>query len=247
MAGGSSRQAANAEAASHPARRWSGHPRAVSNAGNATISRFDAVSGQFLDVFAAGGNLTAPAQMLASEGVLYVLNTDTSRVVRYHMATGAALGGPDDFIVPGTSGLASPRYMAFAPPADADADGLPDAWEHTHGLSSANPLDAAQDADGDGQTNLAEYQSGTDPRDPASTPGATALQRDAQGLLLTFRTIPGRFCVLEAKTDLTNPADPWMTIVPNIIATTRTTQVRDPNAATYTQRNYRLRVTGQQQ
>ena len=74
--------------------------------------------------------------MLASEGVLDVLNTDTARVVRCHLATGAALGGPDDFIVPGISGLASPRSMAFAPPADADAGGLPDAWEHTHGLSS---------------------------------------------------------------------------------------------------------------
>ena len=115
--------------------------------------------------------------------------------------------------------------------------------------ASAPPIPSTppKTPDGDGQPNLAEYQSGTDPRDPASTPGATALQRDTQGLLLTFRTVPGRFYILEAKTDLTNPADPWMTIVPNIIATTRTTQVRDPNAGTFTQRNYRLRVTGQQQ
>ncbi|MCC6991310.1 MAG: hypothetical protein IT181_20055, partial [Acidobacteria bacterium] len=31
-----------------------------------------------------------------------------------------------------------------APPADADLDGIADAWELTHGLNPANPLDSAQ-------------------------------------------------------------------------------------------------------
>ena len=50
---------------------------------------------------------------------------------------------------------------------DTDYDGMPDNWEIDNGL---NPLvdDAAQDADGDGATNLQEYLAGTDPQDSDS-------------------------------------------------------------------------------
>ncbi len=52
---------------------------------------------------------------------------------------------------------------------DSDGDGMPDAWETANGL---DPLvdDAAGDPDGDGLTNLEEYQNGTDPQD-ADTDG----------------------------------------------------------------------------
>ena len=48
--------------------------------------------------------------------------------------------------------------------ADSDRDGIPDGWEVRHGMS---PLvnDSALDADGDGLTNLQEYQRGSDPKD----------------------------------------------------------------------------------
>ena len=54
--------------------------------------------------------------------------------------------------------------------ADDDNDGMPDAWETLYGL---DPLtnDAALDADGDGVTNLDEFQSDTN---PATAPGNTA-------------------------------------------------------------------------
>ena len=51
-----------------------------------------------------------------------------------------------------------------APPADADGDGMPDAWEVRHGFDPADPSDGPADADGDGYTNVEEFLNGTDPR-----------------------------------------------------------------------------------
>ncbi|MBV5328249.1 MAG: transglutaminase domain-containing protein, partial [Chlorobium sp.] len=47
--------------------------------------------------------------------------------------------------------------------ADADHDQMPDGWEIAHGLNPNDPGDALLDSDGDGLSNLAEYQAGTNP------------------------------------------------------------------------------------
>jgi hypothetical protein len=65
----------------------------------------------------------------------------------------------------GTS--ASSPSFALTLLADADGDGLPDAWEVAHGLDPKTP-DAGADPDGDGVSNRDEYLSGTDPRDGGS-------------------------------------------------------------------------------
>jgi len=44
---------------------------------------------------------------------------------------------------------------AFA--QDTDGDGMPDAWENTHGCLMANTADDGNDPDGDGMTSLEEY------------------------------------------------------------------------------------------
>jgi len=51
------------------------------------------------------------------------------------------------------------------PPADSDGDGLPDFWEEIWGFDINDPADAGQDPDDDGDTNLAEFEKGTDPLD----------------------------------------------------------------------------------
>ena len=54
---------------------------------------------------------------------------------------------------------------------DADGDGLPDAWEKRYGLNvNGDATDATADADGDGFTNLEEFQAGTDPTDRRDHP-----------------------------------------------------------------------------
>lgn len=45
---------------------------------------------------------------------------------------------------------------------DSDGDGLPDEWEKLYGLDSTR-RNANEDADGDGWTNIAEYNAGTNP------------------------------------------------------------------------------------
>jgi hypothetical protein len=48
-------------------------------------------------------------------------------------------------------------------PVDADADGMPDAWEKAHGLNPNDASDSSGDKDNDGYTNVEEYLNGTDP------------------------------------------------------------------------------------
>lgn len=59
-----------------------------------------------------------------------------------------------------------PEYRG-TPYADADNDGLPDAWEIAHGLNPRDPADATQDLNGDGYTNIEDFINGLDPRAPA--------------------------------------------------------------------------------
>ena len=52
--------------------------------------------------------------------------------------------------------------------ADSDGDGMPDDWERKFSFNPQDPADAALDSDGDGFSNLQEFQDGTDPLDAKS-------------------------------------------------------------------------------
>jgi hypothetical protein len=57
-----------------------------------------------------------------------------------------------------------PELKSLPATDDSDHDGMPDAWERQHGLAPENPADGAQDANGDGYTNLEEYLNSLVPR-----------------------------------------------------------------------------------
>jgi hypothetical protein len=91
---------------------------------------------------------------------------------------------------------------------DADADGLPDAWETSYFRTLAAG-GADDDADGDGASNRHEYLAGTDPGDPASTPALRiAVSNDRVLVTVGPRAADGRIpgigkrrCVLQACGD----------------------------------------------
>ena len=53
---------------------------------------------------------------------------------------------------------------------DSDNDGLPNDWELQYGFNPNDAKDATADADGDGFTNLEEFEAKTDPKDKNSHP-----------------------------------------------------------------------------
>jgi len=58
-------------------------------------------------------------------------------------------------------------FLITVNPADQRfGDGIPDAWKIAHGFDLNDPTIASQDPDGDGLTNLQEFQLGTDPNNP---------------------------------------------------------------------------------
>jgi hypothetical protein len=58
------------------------------------------------------------------------------------------------------------RQVPLSAPLDTDGDGMDDVFELRHPavLNPLDPADSAQDPDHDGQTNLQEYQAGTNPK-----------------------------------------------------------------------------------
>ncbi|MGV3773611.1 MAG: lamin tail domain-containing protein [Verrucomicrobiales bacterium] len=78
---------------------------------------------------------------------------------------------------------------------DADADGLPDAWERSNGLdpqSAAADQSGSGDLDGDGLSNFDELKTGTSPTDPASTLGLQYKLTTPRDLELSFTPVIGR-------------------------------------------------------
>ena len=92
-----------------------------------------------------------------------------------------------------------PRGGTVIPEADLDNDGLPDWWEITY-FGNLVTSDGTQDYDGDGLTDLSEYQAGLDPTKTHTYGGTVAdpdLDSDGDGIINIdeqnlYRTNPGK-------------------------------------------------------
>jgi uncharacterized protein (DUF1800 family) len=74
---------------------------------------------------------------------------------------------------------------------DADGDGYGDVWQRIHGVTvAAFPL--AEDFDGDGATNQAESEAGTDPRDAGSVLKIVETAATPAGVTLSIETVAGK-------------------------------------------------------
>jgi hypothetical protein len=80
---------------------------------------------------------------------------------------GETYGGGGKGIIDSQAAVGGWPELRSAPaPADADRDGMPDAWERAHGLDPNDPADAARDSVGDGYTNLERYLNSLVPARP---------------------------------------------------------------------------------
>ncbi len=112
------------------------------------------------------------------------------RLVRLGGANVVDLGLPDagsaslELRDTGASALARAFYQVeeipLSTPLDSDGDGIDDIFELQHPLllDPLDPADAGEDADGDGDSNLAEYEAQTDPAD-VSTSDVSFVTADA--------------------------------------------------------------------
>jgi len=124
--------------------------------------------------------------------------------------------------------------------SDSDGNGLPDDWEAQYGLR--NP---AQDFDGDGMTNLQEYEAGTDPRDARSYLKVERIEAapGADKVVLSFLARSNHTYTIQGRETLSALA--WTRVMDAVAAPTDRL-VTATNAVT-TRENYFRLVTPRQE
>ena len=87
---------------------------------------------------------------------------------------------------------------SIAAPADADGDGISDAWEMEH-FEKLTLSSVSTDADGDGVSDHQEYLAGTDPLDAASHLRIVSHNHDKDNTRtsLEFTTAPNRLYAIQ--------------------------------------------------
>jgi len=111
---------------------------------------------------------------------------------------------------------------------DSDNDSLPDGWEVAYGLNPLNASDANGDLDGDGQSNLSEYLTGTQPDNAADYFKQTV--EPGSPLKVAVPGVAGRTYVLWRSL---SPADSWTAILTNgPVASSETLWLVDPTPPT---------------
>jgi subtilisin family serine protease len=121
-----------------------------------------------------------------------------------HLTSAQNCGGLSGALIPNpVFGWGRIDALAALGLGDSDGDGIPDWWEWWHNLDSANASDAHDDPDGDGMDNLAEYLTGTDPRDATSYFHITSASANPWPTL-EFESLTNRLYTLSFSTQVTS-------------------------------------------
>lgn len=142
--------------------------------------------------------------------------------------------------------------LLLDPNLDADDDGLPNGWEQAHGLDPVSAIgnDGADgDPDHDGFSNLEEYEAGTDPQDPNSTPfHITSISQQGSDMLVTWTTTGGKSNVVQFTSGSADGSysntftDLSPIIIPTGIGLTSTSYLDISGATNAPARYYRVRL-----
>lgn len=146
---------------------------------NSTITIYgDAPTNLTLQAYDVNGDpLTFQTNSLPLRGVLNNFNPTAGTVTYIPVRGSRSLDGFAYTASDGVGASAPGNLTIFiAPPLDIDANGLPDAWETSYGVTNA-----LADNDGDGQNNLQEYFAGTNPTNAASALRITSTSLDPGG------------------------------------------------------------------
>lgn len=174
-----------------------------------------------------GNPLTARIISQPAHGVVALQGTNAI----YHSDGGYA--GADEFTFAAADGLADSnlgRVTVAVDVVDSDQDGLPDWYmiaEFGHRTGeAADRSRAGDDADGDGATNLEEYQANTDPRRANSVLRLARVSTSTSGATIRFNSVLGSRYQVFAASDL-SPAV-WSPVATNLWGRVDSTTATDP-------------------
>jgi hypothetical protein len=128
--------------------------------------------------------------------------------------------------------------VADAEDDDDDNDGMPDDWEAAYGLDSRDPSDAAEDADADTLSNLAEFIAGTDPSDARSVFCIAAVS-NLPPICLYVPAVSSRWYAAYWRSSLIG-SEEWHILTSNVPGSAEGLVIEDTTDAT--QRFYRVSV-----
>ncbi len=164
----------------------------------ATFNQFASATASDLDEYAFRLFSVDPAALVDGENVL---------AVEVHQATAGSsdLGFDLELLAAASANVREATLTVVE--TDTDRDGMDDDYERAFGLV-VGVDDSGDDLDGDGQTNLAESASGTDPFSADSVFRATSIEMPG-GFRVEFSAVPGKRYFLQTTTNfgtwMTNP------------------------------------------
>lgn len=223
------------------------------NAGVGTLTLSGAVTfggGSFLNVDLGS---TASSDMLALTGGSYTRPANGTVTITINALSGFGLGTYT--LVTGATGIDANDFVVGTAPAgyayilSASNGTLTlsvvtplEGWRYAHfgTISNAGVAADSADPDGDGLSNLQEYNAGTDPNDSSSALRISTVVVNGTDLLVSFPSVLGRIYRLDRSDSLLNAS--WITVQDSIAGTGGTITITDSNGASQPMRFYRIVV-----